>query len=247
MSQLFTETKFETAVKTIPATIAFDKFTNVDHRLDADETENYNDGYEYYDDDYAYDYQYIYDDEIEETPRTSRVSDQTILNGVNPLDKVEGKSRPVTNPDPIQSSLNQVEDYNIVEIQPTLPLQKAVLPDHQDHSAQQKLLQSFGLTPDQFLQVLQNKLSGLGLDARGVQPELVTDTTPVVRTETAYETNTIKLFHNDDTFLTTVTRPLGLTTITDFVYNTKVVINPRAIKPLPSGVDILEQPDIQNL
>ena len=64
--------------------------------------------------------------------------------------------------------------------------------------------------------------------------QVVTETKPIFRTETAYETQTLKLFRGAEAFLTTLTNPVGLTTITDYEYHTRTV-SP-GIGALPSPV-----------
>ncbi|XP_023340559.1 cell wall protein DAN4 [Eurytemora carolleeae] len=84
----------------------------------------------------------------------------------------------------------------------------------------------FNISPEQllYLQLLQNPLAALlGGGAAAIQPQVVTESTPVLRTETVYETNTIKLFQGAKEFTTLVTNVVGLTTITDYDYSTSTV------------------------
>jgi hypothetical protein len=55
--------------------------------------------------------------------------------------------------------------------------------------------------------------------------EVITETKPIYRTETAYETDTIKLFYGASSFYSTLTRSVSMTTITDYEYATKTVGN----------------------
>ena len=54
---------------------------------------------------------------------------------------------------------------------------------------------------------------------------------PVLRTETEYVTNTIKLIQGDTEFETTLLKPIGLTTITDYKYRTTTL--PPQLSSLP--------------
>jgi len=82
------------------------------------------------------------------------------------------------------------------------------------------------LSPEQlnYIQLLQERLSGL-------KPQVVTRSEPVLRTETEYVTNTIKLIQGDTEFETTLLKPIGLTTITDYKYVTTTL--PPQLSSLP--------------
>ena len=54
----------------------------------------------------------------------------------------------------------------------------------------------------------------------------MTKSTPVVRTETVYATSTIPLFLGNKKFYTTLTQSIGMTTITDYEYQTESVLAP---------------------
>ena len=53
--------------------------------------------------------------------------------------------------------------------------------------------------------------------------KVVTESSPVYKTEPVVQTSVIKLFLGAKEFYTTVTQPAGLTTKTDYVYTTRTV------------------------
>jgi len=84
-------------------------------------------------------------------------------------------------------------------------------------------LAGLGISPEQllYLQLLQNPLAALGLG--GIQPQVVTESTPVYRTETVYETDTINLRLGNKDLTTYLTNAVSVTTHTDYTYNTRTV------------------------
>merc|ERR1712106_1023986 len=76
----------------------------------------------------------------------------------------------------------------------------------------------------QYIKLLQERLSG-------IKPQVVTLSEEVLRTETEYATNTIKIIQGDTEFETTLLKPIGLTTITDYKYLTTTL--PPQLSSLP--------------
>ena len=60
---------------------------------------------------------------------------------------------------------------------------------------------------------------------------MVTMSEEVLRTETEYATNTIKIIQGDTEFETTLLKPVGLTTVTDYKYTTTTL--PPSLSSLP--------------
>jgi len=85
-------------------------------------------------------------------------------------------------------------------------------------------LNNLGISPEQllYLQLLQNPLAALGLGG-GLQPQVITESSPVYKTEPIVETSVIKLFLGAKEFFTTLATTVGLTTKTDYVYSTRTV------------------------
>jgi len=137
-----------------------------------------------------------------------------------------------------QDFINQMEKHNNPEffnhnnqIEPSFA---PVQPTHETKSPQsiQQVtpslglsgLSNLGISPEQllYLQLLQNPLAALGLGG-GFQPQVVTESSPVYKTEPIVETSVIKLFLGAKEFFTTLATTVGLTTKTDYVYSTRTV------------------------
>ena len=71
------------------------------------------------------------------------------------------------------------------------------------------------------LQYLQNPLFAGGL--LNQQPQVITTSKPILRTETLFSTSTIPLFLGAKKFFTTLTQAVGVTTITDYEMATQTV------------------------
>ena len=105
-----------------------------------------------------------------------------------------------------------------------------------------------GLNPDQLrqlalLQYLQNPFALAALQQPGLQqPQVITKSTPVVRTETIFATSTIPLFLGAKKFFTTLTQSIGMTTITDYKTETQSVAAPSAFPGLQPSLPGLPQP-----
>lgn len=85
-------------------------------------------------------------------------------------------------------------------------------------------LGGLGITPEQllYLQLLQNPLAALGIGG-GLQSQVITESSPIYKTEPIIQTSVIKLFLGAKEFFTTLASTVGLTTKTDYVYSTKTV------------------------
>jgi len=82
-------------------------------------------------------------------------------------------------------------------------------------------LSGLGVTPEQllYLQLLQNPLAALGLGGR----QVVTESSPVYKTEPVVESSVLQLFLGAKEFFTTLTSTVGFTTKTDYVLSTRTV------------------------
>merc|ERR1712203_50606 len=82
-------------------------------------------------------------------------------------------------------------------------------------------LGGLGVTPEQllYLQLLQNPLAALGLGGR----QVVTESSPVYKTEPVVESSVLQLFLGAKEFFTTLTSTVGFTTKTDYVLSTRTV------------------------
>ena len=69
------------------------------------------------------------------------------------------------------------------------------------------------------LQLLQNPLAALGLGGR----QVVTESSPVYKTEPVVESSVLQLFLGAKEFFTTLTSTIGFTTKTDYVLSTRTV------------------------
>ena len=67
--------------------------------------------------------------------------------------------------------------------------------------------------------MLQNPLAALGLGGK----QVVTDSSPVYKTEPVVESSVLQLFLGAKEFFTTLTSTVGFTTRTDYVLSTRVV------------------------
>lgn len=106
---------------------------------------------------------------------------------------------------------------NINQISPTKTQATPALPDLGG-------LAGLGVTPEQllYLQLLQNPLAALGIGG-GLQPQVITESSPIYKTEPVIQTSVIKLFLGAKEFYTTLTQTNGVTTKTDYVYSTRTV------------------------
>lgn len=106
---------------------------------------------------------------------------------------------------------------NINQISPTKTQATPALPDLGG-------LAGLGVTPEQllYLQLLQNPLAALGIGG-GIQPQVITESSPIYKTEPVIQTSVIKLFLGAKEFYTTLTQTNGVTTKTDYVYSTRTV------------------------
>jgi len=119
----------------------------------------------------------------------------------------------------IESSFGQsIPSFgNINQISPTKTQATPSLPDLGG-------LAGLGVTPEQllYLQLLQNPLAALGIGG-GLQPQVVTESSPIYKTEPVIRTSVIKLFLGAKEFFTTLTTTAGVTTKTEYVYSTRTV------------------------
>merc|ERR1719500_1124631 len=119
----------------------------------------------------------------------------------------------------IESSFGQSKPSfgNINQISPTKTQATPALPDLGG-------LAGLGVTPEQllYLQLLQNPLAALGIGG-GIQPQVITESSPIYKTEPVIQTSVIKLFLGAKEFFTTLTQTNGVTTKTDYVYSTRTV------------------------
>jgi len=86
-------------------------------------------------------------------------------------------------------------------------------------------LAALGITPEQllYLQLLQNPLAALGIGGAFQQPQVITETSPVYKTEPVIETSVIKVTFGAKEIFTTITETHGVTTKTDYITATKTV------------------------
>ena len=70
--------------------------------------------------------------------------------------------------------------------------------------------------------MLQNPLAALGLGGLGGQ-QVVTESSPVYKTEPVVESSVLQLFLGAKEFFTTLTSTVGFTTKTDYVLSTRMV------------------------
>merc|ERR1719242_1770331 len=96
-------------------------------------------------------------------------------------------------------------------------------------------LAALGITPEQllYLQLLQNPLAALGLG--GLQPQVITESSPVYKTEPVVETSVIKLFLGAKEYYTTLTNTNGVTVKTDYILSTKTINAPTGLGGLTVG------------
>jgi len=162
------------------------------------------------------------------TPPPGFVDDLDLIGAkLDFVNHMEQKHNPeifnLKNPPTIQSSINQQEQFAIA---PSKTVSTPSLP--------QPSINGFNISPEQllYLQLLQNPLAALGLAGGlganlggGLDAQVVTESKPVYRTETVFETSKIKLFQGAKEFTTTLVNAAGVTTITDYELTTKT-INP---------------------
>jgi len=102
----------------------------------------------------------------------------------------------------------------------TTPTQTQATPSLPDNG-----LAALGITPEQllYLQLLQNPLAALGIGGAFQQPQVITETSPVYKTESVIETSVIKLNFGNREIFTTITNTNGVTTKTDYITATKTI------------------------
>jgi len=85
-------------------------------------------------------------------------------------------------------------------------------------------LAGLGITPEQliYLQLLQNPLAAV-LGGGGLGKQVITESSPVYKTEPVVESSVLQLFLGAKEFFTTLTSTVGFTTKTDYVYSTRAV------------------------
>jgi len=139
------------------------------------------------------------------------------------VDHMEKHNNPemiqLKNSQTIESSFGQSNPSfgNINQISPTKTQATPSLPDLGG-------LAGLGVTPEQllYLQLLQNPLAALGIGG-GIQPQVITESSPIYKTEPVIQTSVIKLFLGAKEFFTTLTQTNGVTIKTDYVYSTRTV------------------------
>jgi len=220
LSQTYTVTRHVTAVKTIPPMDFYEfspsnNFADFDALFEGAGTENRETllpgELEFSDQD---NFGLSGPSPVRVSPPPGFVQDLDLLAGkLDFVESMEKKHNPEIfelkqeQPD-IQSSFTPFENVSPVTVEPTPSFQ---LPS---------------ISPEQllYLQLLQNPLAALGFSSPGAnQPKVVTESTPVFRTSTVYDTSTLRLRQGSKEFTTVITKPLGITTLTDYTYSTKTV------------------------
>jgi len=233
LSQTYTVTRLVTAVKTIPPMELYEfspenSFTDFDNLFEEAGSENRESllpgELEFSDQD---NFGLEGPSEIRVAPPQGFLEDLDLIGAkLDFVDHMEKQHNPEivqlkNSPPSIDSSFGQQQSNpgfgNINQISPTKTQATPLLPDLGG-------LSGLGVTPEQllYLQLLQNPLAALGLGG-GLQPQVVTESSPVYKTEPVVQTSVIKLFLGAKEFYTTLTQTNGVTTKTDYVYTTKTV------------------------
>lgn len=135
--------------------------------------------------------------------------------------------------------LSDVDKNRILESH--LRLKKAHAPSSKSNSLEQQLLhqqqqqqQTPSLSPEQLQQLALFRLLN---PAAAAQAQVITTSRPVVKVETVYESHVVSLFNGVSTTLSTISRPVGTVTKTDFEYGTSTIPSLTGLQPaLPPGL-----------
>lgn len=99
---------------------------------------------------------------------------------------------------------------------------------------QQQQLQTPALSPEQLQQLAILRLLN---PAAAAQQQVITTSRPVVKLETVYESHIVSLFNGVSTTLSTISRPVGTVTKTDYEYGTSTISGLPGLPPqLPQGL-----------
>lgn len=99
---------------------------------------------------------------------------------------------------------------------------------------QQQQQQTPALSPEQLQQLAILRLLN---PAAAAQQQVITTSRPVVKLETVYESHIVSLFNGISTTLSTISRPVGTVTKTDYEYGTSTISGlPGLPPPLPQGL-----------
>lgn len=230
LSQTYTVTRIVTAVKTIPPMElyefspenSFADFDNLFEEAGSENRESLLPGeLEFSDQD---NFGLEGPSEIRVAPPQGFLEDLDLIGAkLDFVDHMEKHNNPeimqLKNTPTIDSSFGQSNPSfgNINQISPTKTQATPALPDLGG-------LAGLGVTPEQllYLQLLQNPLAALGIGG-GLQPQVITESSPIYKTEPVVQTSVIKLFLGAKEFYTTLTQTNGVTTKTDYVYSTRTV------------------------
>jgi len=230
LSQTYTVTRIVTAVKTIPPMELYEfspenSFTDFDNLFEEAGSENRESllpgELEFSDQD---NFGLEGPSEIRVAPPQGFLEDLDLIGAkLDFVDHMEKHNNPeimqLKNSPTIESSFGQSNPSfgNINQISPTKTQATPALPDLGG-------LAGLGVTPEQllYLQLLQNPLAALGIGG-GIQPQVITESSPIYKTEPVIQTSVIKLFLGAKEFYTTLTQTNGVTTKTDYVYSTRTV------------------------
>lgn len=230
LSQTYTVTRIVTAVKTIPPMElyefspenSFADFDNLFEEAGSENRESLLPGeLEFSDQD---NFGLEGPSEIRVAPPQGFLEDLDLIGAkLDFVDHMEKHNNPeimqLKNSPTIESSFGQSNPSfgNINQISPTKTVATPALPDLGG-------LAGLGVTPEQllYLQLLQNPLAALGIGG-GIQPQVITESSPIYKTEPVIQTSVIKLFLGAKEFYTTLTQTNGVTTKTDYVYSTRTV------------------------
>jgi len=230
LSQTYTVTRIVTAVKTIPPMELYEfspenSFTDFDNLFEEAGSENRESllpgELEFSDQD---NFGLEGPSEIRVAPPQGFLEDLDLIGAkLDFVDHMEKDNNPeimqLKNPPTIESSFGQSNPSfgNINQISPTKTQATPGLPELGG-------LAGLGVTPEQllYLQLLQNPLAALGIGG-GLQPQVITESSPIYKTEPVIQTSVIKLFLGAKEFYTTLTQTNGVTTKTDYVYSTRTV------------------------
>jgi len=230
LSQTYTVTRIVTAVKTIPPMElyefspenSFADFDNLFEEAGSENRESLLPGeLEFSDQD---NFGLEGPSEIRVAPPQGFLEDLDLIGAkLDFVDHMEKHNNPeiiqLKNSPNIESSFGQSNPSfgNINQISPTKTQATPALPDLGG-------LAGLGVTPEQllYLQLLQNPLAALGIGG-GIQPQVITESSPIYKTEPVIQTSVIKLFLGAKEFYTTLTQTNGVTTKTDYVYSTRTV------------------------
>jgi len=231
LSQTYTVTRIVTAVKTIPPMElyefspenSFADFDNLFEEAGSENRESLLPGeLEFSDQD---NFGLEGPSEIRVAPPQGFLEDLDLIGAkLDFVDHMEKHNNPeiiqLKNSPNIESSFGQQSNPsfgNINQISPTKTQATPALPDLGG-------LAGLGVTPEQllYLQLLQNPLAALGIGG-GIQPQVITESSPIYKTEPVIQTSVIKLFLGAKEFYTTLTQTNGVTTKTDYVYSTRTV------------------------